>query len=131
MENEENVSCELVPISEVETELMLAPQGESQLIGYGSRKIIRESIRNQLRDGYKCLAYDAIEPETKLKKFDSNVLAVVNVLFDGIYSKKKIAAKTQLTVTQAGYVLDALLNYNFVEIIKIRRTFYYKILLNE
>ncbi|HEY3390307.1 MAG TPA: hypothetical protein VGK38_12085 [Prolixibacteraceae bacterium] len=133
MENEEKVSCELVPVEEVDTELVFAPQGESQLIGYGSRKIIRESIRNQLRDGYKCLDYNAVEleDETTLSKRDSNVLAIVNVLVDGVYTKKEIAAKTQLTETQIGYVLNVLLKFEFVEIIKIGRTFYYKILLNE
>ncbi|HEY3426562.1 MAG TPA: hypothetical protein VGL27_17335 [Negativicutes bacterium] len=131
MGNEETESRALVPIEEVEAELVFA-HGESQLIGYGSRKIVRESIRDQLRKGYKCFDYSVIEIENeKLTKSESNALAVVNVLLDGIYSKKTIAKKTRLSEAQVGFVLNALRAFGFVEIIKIRKTFYYKICVNE
>jgi hypothetical protein len=132
MENEETVSSALVPVEEVEAELILDPRQDS-LIEYGSRKIIRESLINRLRDGYKCLDYTAIEieNETKLSKHDSNTLAIVNLLIDGVYTKKEIAVKTRLTEAQVGYVLNVLIKFNFVEMIKIGRAFYYKICVNE
>lgn len=88
MENEETKS--LVPIREAETELIFEPRQDGSLIGYGSRKIIRESLKNQLSGGYKCFDYSVIEIENepRLTKSESNALAVVNVLLDGIYSKK-------------------------------------------
>lgn len=131
MGNEETKS--LVPVPEVEAELIFDPSVDKSLVGYGARKILRESLRNQLREGYKCFDYIAIETgnEPKLTKSESNVLAVVNVLFDGIYSRKTIAQKAHLSESQAGFVLNALRAFGFVEIIKIRRTFYYKICVNE
>lgn len=131
MENEETESLELVPIEEVEVDLIFSPaQGESQLIGYGSRKIIRESLKNQLSGGYKCLDYSAITLENgkKLSKIDSNILAIVNLLVDSAHTKKELAAKARLTETQVGHVLNILMKFGFVEMIKSKAHFTIKFL---
>lgn len=132
MENEKTESRELVPVETVEADLVFDPCMDKSLVGYGSRKIIRASLKNQLREGYKCLDYKAVEFENeKPSKCDANTAAIVNLLVDGAYTKKELAAKTRLTETQVGHVLNVLMKFEFAEMIKIGRTFYYKISENE
>lgn len=50
MENEETG---LVHVREVEAELIFDPDVDKSLVGYGSRKIIRKSLKTQLSGGDK------------------------------------------------------------------------------
>lgn len=132
MENEKKDSCELVPVDEVEAELIFEPNpSESALIGYGSRKICRTSIVNQPKESHLELFHtdhSMIKWKTDRGKRENDVRAVIDVIKKhGVISRYDISRRTGLNLNTVILTLGELNSMGFIVEGKLGRTYYYRI----
>lgn len=128
MENEEKVSCELVPVEEVEVELIFEPvTGPS-----GPRKLCRASIVSQLEDHYLSMNHTALkwikwQKSQKNSRRANAYRRILTLIRDReIISRYDIAQTTKIEYKTVMMTLDELVNYGLIEEGILGPTKYYR-----
>jgi hypothetical protein len=132
VENEETVSCELVPVEEVEAELIFEPVTGPN----GPRKICRASIVNQLEENYLSMDHTAHKwikwegsPNTQRAYTNQKILKLIRDR--GIISRYHIVQETEISYPNVKLTLDELVEDGLIEKGILGPTHYYRICVNE
>lgn len=133
MENEKTDRRALLPVEEVDSELICEPNhAESSLIGYGFRKICRTSIVSQLNTSHQGIFHtnqDKIKWNTSpVGKRATVFRTILNVIKShGIISRYEIMKITGFSLPGVICTLNELVSMGFIEEGRLGRTYYYRI----
>lgn len=126
MENEEKVSCELVAVEEVETELIFEPVTGP----LGPRKIIRESLVNQIKEAYPFTCRQFQVPyigKIKKSKHQRVLDDIILAIQQGKYTREDVLSRAGHCLLATSKALSELSASGIIKQSMVNRKRYYEI----